>query len=776
MQTAALINRILCANDGRLELEDLCGQLSGLALGNEVENALKDKDVFVIIGEENKVVVARTQLRLCRARECQGCSNLHLCKMYLFGDCPYDKGRRGCRFCHDYYSGHNISALRQNNLLELDLSELRVILLQNDNTLLPPVCFSYNKGTGEYGNCPDKEACRRLHLCEDYLRGTCNGSIECRRSHDFYEPHPMKNLQAKGVSSQLMCSMLAAYRNMLAIWDANRARGSNTSAKTSEKSEICLFHVRSFCKKGNRCQQVHFHLPYKWEVRGEHGWNVLPDNEEVERAFCNPAKTYSDGSGLPVHFDTMTQGFAEVRRLSTASSVLHPTFVLTTTWIWYWEDEIGNFIQYGSSQEAKQSSSISSEDLEKKYQEDSGATVEFTAGRFSYELNLQDMIQSNKNIGTKRLVKRRPLFLSAEDVQRIKTSPKENSGRSHNPKLLPRHWDKGSVTDTGFKRILLKNASDEYKKIAELFNQTLPEFHVKSIERVQNRDLWEVFQWQGDVLRKKTGGKENERLLFHGTKSKHIDAICQQNFDWRICGVHGTAFGKGSYFARDASYSHSYTDDSGTRYMFVCRVLVGEYTNGHSSYLRPPPKDGQDSVFYDSCVNNINDPSIFVIFEKHQVYPEYLIQYSDKQVFTPTVNQSPTLVATPRLTLHTPHISPFYQPSTPIKYRNPATARNPDRPNLTRAPSSFGSLTSLANLSVYNHAPASVKRDHSRQRNSNLPQVSRQFGSLTSLKNLSAPSISVHPRSQARAPRPRPQHEAANKNARSAVVDEFDWW
>ncbi|KAL7867455.1 hypothetical protein SRHO_G00088390 [Serrasalmus rhombeus] len=633
MQTAALVNRLLCAHDGRLDLEDLYGQLSGLSLRDEVENVLKDTDMFVTTGDRDKVVVAKTKLRLCRARECQGCSNLHLCKMYLFGDCPYDRGRQGCHFCHDLGSQHNISVLRQHSLLELDRTELCIILLQSDNTLLPPVCFPYNKGRGEYGNCPDKDACRRLHICESYIRGTCDDSSKCRRSHDFYEPHPMKNLQSQGVPSQLMGSMLPTYRNRLAIWDAHSHRFS--SRTTSAAAEICLFHIKNYCKRENRCQRVHFHLPYKWEINDGHGWKILPGSEEIERAFCDPAKAYSDGS-VPVYFDTMTQGFAEVRRLSTASSVMNPNFIFTTTWVWYWEDENGNWIQYGVSQGAHRTPSITSEDLERKFQEDSSATIEFTAGQRSYELNMQDMMQYNRQMGTKRSVRRRPVFLSAADIQKIKASQKESRGPAQHSKALPHHWDKTNVPESGFKRVLLNSTTDEYKKIDELFHQTMSRFHVKSIERLQNRDLWEVFQWQRDVLRKKTAGKENEKLLFHGTESKHIDAICQQNFDWRICGVHGTAYGKGSYFARDARYSHSYTDNqSGNRCTFVCRVLVGEYTNGRPDYLRPPSKNGEDTVFYDSCVNDISNPSIFVVFEKHQVYPEYLIQYEGEAETSP---------------------------------------------------------------------------------------------------------------------------------------------
>lgn len=61
--------------------------------------------------------------------------------------------------------------------------------------------------------------------------------------------------------------------------------------------------------------------------------------------------------------------------------------------------------------------------------------------------------------------------------------------------------------------------------------------------------------------------------------------------------------------------------------MFVALVLVGEYTTGSSSYVRPPPK-ANGKTFYDSCVDYNSDPSIYVIFDKQQIYPEYLVNYS----------------------------------------------------------------------------------------------------------------------------------------------------
>lgn len=50
---------------------------------------------------------------------------------------------------------------------------------------------------------------------------------------------------------------------------------------------------------------------------------------------------------------------------------------------------------------------------------------------------------------------------------------------------------------------------------------------------------------QKDVMKKNTGKNVAEKRLFHGTDTKYIDAICLNNFDWRICGTHGTAYGKG---------------------------------------------------------------------------------------------------------------------------------------------------------------------------------------------------------------------------------------
>lgn len=141
--------------------------------------------------------------------------------------------------------------------------------------------------------------------------------------------------------------------------------------------------------------------------------------------------------------------------------------------------------------------------------------------------------------------------------------------------------------------------------------------------------------------------------------------------------------------------------------MFVCRVLAGEHTQGNSGLLRPPTKDGEDTCLYDSCVDNVCNPSIFVIFQKRQVYPEYLLQYeegSEMGIIGATVSRPRTKSLS---SSSSNLLSVLSQPATmtsPVRYRGESMERGP-RSNLTRASRGFGSLTSLNNLSQINSSP-----------------------------------------------------------------------
>ena len=92
-------------------------------------------------------------------------------------------------------------------------------------------------------------------------------------------------------------------------------------------------------------------------------------------------------------------------------------------------------------------------------------------------------------------------------------------------------------------------------------------------------------------------------------------------------------YGNGLYFTKDALYpaqsSFSPPDNDGQQYMYLSRVLVGEYTVGKQGMVTPPQKNQSDSKeSFDCVVDQITDPSVFVIFYEGQFYPEYLITFS----------------------------------------------------------------------------------------------------------------------------------------------------
>ena len=78
-----------------------------------------------------------------------------------------------------------------------------------------------------------------------------------------------------------------------------------------------------------------------------------------------------------------------------------------------------------------------------------------------------------------------------------------------------------------------------------------------------------------------------------------------------------------------ASFSDNYTGTGSVRKMFLASVLCGRFTKGDKHFRKPPPLNTSDpnGPAYNSCVDNVNNPSMFVIFDYSQCYPEYLIEY-----------------------------------------------------------------------------------------------------------------------------------------------------
>ena len=88
--------------------------------------------------------------------------------------------------------------------------------------------------------------------------------------------------------------------------------------------------------------------------------------------------------------------------------------------------------------------------------------------------------------------------------------------------------------------------------------------------------------------------------------------------------------GNGAYFAVDPQYSargYAKPDRSGHKRMYLARVLVGDFTQGSGGLLAPPARNTATADLFDSVTDNMASPTMFVIFNDVQAYPEYIITF-----------------------------------------------------------------------------------------------------------------------------------------------------
>ena len=62
----------------------------------------------------------------------------------------------------------------------------------------------------------------------------------------------------------------------------------------------------------------------------------------------------------------------------------------------------------------------------------------------------------------------------------------------------------------------------------------------------------------------------------------------------------------------------------------MVKILSGDYVLGEGSLKAPPSRDPKNPhIRYDSVVDNQSQPNIWVIFNDHQMYAQYVIVLTD---------------------------------------------------------------------------------------------------------------------------------------------------
>lgn len=203
------------------------------------------------------------------------------------------------------------------------------------------------------------------------------------------------------------------------------------------------------------------------------------------------------------------------------------------------------------------------------------------------------------------------------------------------------HWETdGSDGKSVMCELHPDNHSEEYSMVmAQLLGTSRRNVTVVSIKRVQNNYLRVMAKTFVDTVKQMEGPSRQDlakpRWLWHGTKTcTALDSIVHSGFNPLVSGRStGELYGKGTYFARSAEYSHDYAckNSDGDYTLILAVVLVGR-TCGHRADVDPAlrPKIPGDPCQrrYDTFVDDIDNPQIFVIDNKSRTYPAYVVTYS----------------------------------------------------------------------------------------------------------------------------------------------------
>ncbi|KAK2906310.1 poly(ADP-ribose) polymerase family member 14-related sequence 1 [Channa argus] len=194
---------------------------------------------------------------------------------------------------------------------------------------------------------------------------------------------------------------------------------------------------------------------------------------------------------------------------------------------------------------------------------------------------------------------------------------------------IPEQWDPMPASTTS-QAITINVGTEEHTEVLKLFQATCNHTVIK-IERIQNPTLWKSLQIKKRDMEQRNGHQNNVRRLFHGTCYTTLTHINEHGFNRSYAGKNAAYYGNGTYFAVNAKYSahdtYSKPNPNGEKFMYLCQVLVGDFTLGKQNMIVPPAKGTVSVQKYDSVVDNVSNPSMFVIFHDTQAYPEYLITF-----------------------------------------------------------------------------------------------------------------------------------------------------